>query len=271
MQHDSLTVSGAAGAVRTFHWPGSAPPSTPALVFVHGMLGDATFWAPTITALDALDAPRARGIAIELRGHGGSEPAEDGDYSPPACARDVLAMLDAYGLDRATIVGHSYGSLVALAFAALAPRRVARLVLVDPPGDFTRLPAATRRDELEPFLAALAGDGWREATRAGFEDALRGGRESTRQEILARLERAPRDATVSLFRPMFEYPSTGTLGAYLGRADASALAILAPSNAWPFSLHVLCPALEHVVVPDTGHWLILDDPAGFARALTNTG
>lgn len=228
------------------------------------MLGDASFWEPVV---EALGENRARAIAVELRGHGSSEPAESGDYSPAACAADVLAVLDAYGLERAHVVGHSYGALVALAFAARYPDRVARLVLADPPGDFTRLPSEVRAGQLEPFLASLDGAAWREATRGGFEDALQGGGESTRDIILSRLENAPREATVGLFRPMFAFDAVGALDTFLARDGAQAHAILATSNAWPYSLHVLRPSLPRTVIPNTGHWLMLDDPDAFATAL----
>jgi pimeloyl-ACP methyl ester carboxylesterase len=267
MQHDSLTVAGAAGPVRTFHWPATASAAAPALVLIHGMLGDAGFWAPTIAALDEAGTQRPRAIAVELRGHGGSEPPVDGDYSPAGCAADVARVLDAFGLERAVIVGHSYGSLVALAFAAAHPERVARLVLADPPGDLTTLPPKVRREELEPFLAAIEGDGWREAMRRGFDEACEGGRDATRQVIFDRLAAAPRERTAALFRPMFEFPAKATLERYLARGRGGAHAILAPSNAWPYSLHVLCPALTHTVLPNVGHWLLLDDPERFSGAL----
>ncbi|NUQ20025.1 MAG: alpha/beta hydrolase [Gemmatimonadaceae bacterium] len=264
MHHDSLSVSGPAGALRTFHWPGNAPASAPPLLFIHGMLGDASFWEPVVEALGD-DRPRA--IAIELRGHGSSEPPESGDYSPAACAADVLAVLDAYGFERALVVGHSYGAFVALAFAAAYPDRVARLVLADPPGDFTRLPSDVRREQLEPFLATLAGANWREATRGGFEEALQGGREATRDLIRSRLADASREATVGLFGPMFDFDAIGALDTFLAHEGARTHAILATSNAWPYSLHVLRPSLPHTVIPNTGHWLMLDDPDAFATAL----
>ncbi|HEX8850234.1 MAG TPA: alpha/beta fold hydrolase [Gemmatimonadaceae bacterium] len=264
MHHDSLAVAGPAGAIRTFHWPGNTRASAAPLLFIHGMLGDASFWEPTV---EALGDDRPRTIAMELRGHGSSEPPADDDYSPPACAEDARAVLDAYALDRATVVGHSYGALVALAFAAAHPERVARLILADPPGDFAHLSERERREQLEPFLAALAGEHWREATQAGFEDACAGGRETTRQMIFDRLAAARRESTVGLFRPMFQFAAVDALDRFLAHPGASAHAIVATSNAWPFSLHVLRPALPHTVIPGTGHWLMLDDPRAFAGAL----
>lgn len=67
--------------------------------------------------------------ALDQRGHGDSDrPA--GDYSMRAMAADVLAFMDAEGLQRATVVGHSMGTFVARQVALAAPGRVESLVLL---------------------------------------------------------------------------------------------------------------------------------------------
>jgi pimeloyl-ACP methyl ester carboxylesterase len=70
-----------------------------------------------------------------------------------------------------------------------------------------------------------------------------------------------------MFRSMMDYPASAALERYLANPDASARAILAPPNAWPFSLHNLVPAMRHSVVSDVGHWIMLDAPDRFAAAL----
>jgi hypothetical protein len=45
-------------------------------------------------------------------------------------------------------------------------------------------------------------------------------------------------------------------------------AILAPTNAWPCSLHVVRPSLATTIIPRVGHWLQLDAPEAFANAST---
>jgi pimeloyl-ACP methyl ester carboxylesterase len=67
--------------------------------------------------------------ALDQRGHGDSERPADG-YSMRTMAADVVAFMDAEGLQRATLIGHSMGTFVARQAALDAPERVASLVLL---------------------------------------------------------------------------------------------------------------------------------------------
>jgi non-heme chloroperoxidase len=70
-----------------------------------------------------------RVYALDLRGHGDSDrPA--GGYAPRDMAADVIAFMDALGIRRAILVGHSMGSFVAQQAALVAPERIAGLVLI---------------------------------------------------------------------------------------------------------------------------------------------
>jgi pimeloyl-ACP methyl ester carboxylesterase len=70
-----------------------------------------------------------RVYALDLRGHGDSDrPA--GGYAPRDMAADVIAFMDALGIRRATLVGHSMGSFVAQQAALAAPERIAGVVLI---------------------------------------------------------------------------------------------------------------------------------------------
>ena len=74
-------------------------------------------------------AERYRVVAVDLPGFGLSD-RRAGDYSPDALA-DVLAhVLDAKGIRRAHVIGHSWGSSVVLAFARRHPERLDRLVIM---------------------------------------------------------------------------------------------------------------------------------------------
>jgi pimeloyl-ACP methyl ester carboxylesterase len=100
---------------------GSGPP----LVFLHGVLGSTRVWEHLAADLAADHVV----VAPDLFGHGMSaKPA--GDYSLAGHAATVRDLLDALGLDRVTLVGHSLGGGIALEFTYLFPERVHGLVLV---------------------------------------------------------------------------------------------------------------------------------------------
>jgi pimeloyl-ACP methyl ester carboxylesterase len=100
-------------------------PRGPALLLLHGYSDS---WFSFSRILPLLD-PGYHVYALDLRGHGSSDRPSDG-YAMGDLAADVLGFMDERKLDRATLVGHSMGSLVAQQLAARAPHRVSRLVLI---------------------------------------------------------------------------------------------------------------------------------------------
>lgn len=113
-----------AGRFRTLTWPGE--PERLPVVLLHGLTAVADVWDPTI---EALGGDRPDCIALDQRGHGQSHPA--GGWSIDDYVADVVDLLDALGLERAHIVGHSMGARVALVFAARYPARTASAAIVD--------------------------------------------------------------------------------------------------------------------------------------------
>jgi non-heme chloroperoxidase len=97
----------------------------PAVIFLHGYSDS---WSSFSRVLPLLPA-RLHAYALDQRGHGDSERPRTG-YAMRDLAADVVAFMDAKGIARATVVGHSMGSFVAQQVALAAPRRVERLVLV---------------------------------------------------------------------------------------------------------------------------------------------
>lgn len=75
-------------------------------------------------------SPRYRTIALDLRGRGDSEKPATG-YALQDHAQDVVALLDRLGIERAVILGHSFGGLLTIYLAAHYPGRVSRAILVD--------------------------------------------------------------------------------------------------------------------------------------------
>lgn len=97
----------------------------PCIVFIHGALNDHSVW----TLLARWFAHHGHAVlALDLPGHGRSDgpPLADAE----ALADWVLALLDAAGVRKAALVGHSMGSLIALEAAGRAPERIERLVML---------------------------------------------------------------------------------------------------------------------------------------------
>jgi len=114
--------------------------SGPDLVLIHGVGGNIATWHFRI--VPAL-WDRYRVLTYDLRGHGYSDRTPDG-YTCTSLATDLSLLLDELGVERANVVGHSYGADVALYFSYLYPARVRRAVLIEPMVP-ALVPAVTRQ------------------------------------------------------------------------------------------------------------------------------
>lgn len=99
-----------------------------AVLTIHGALIADTFLP---LCREASLADRYRLIRYRRRGHGGSDPYS-GEISLELPAQDSVALLDHLGIERAHVIGHSGGGLMAVALAIAAPERVHSLVLLEP-------------------------------------------------------------------------------------------------------------------------------------------
>jgi pimeloyl-ACP methyl ester carboxylesterase len=118
-----LTVNGHPSYCYTGGKPFDA--AQPTVIFIHGVLNDHSVW---ILQTRYLAHHGWNVLALDLPGHcrsGGEPPA-----SVEEAADFVLALMDAAGLKQAALIGHSFGSLIALEAASKAPERVSQLVLV---------------------------------------------------------------------------------------------------------------------------------------------
>jgi pimeloyl-ACP methyl ester carboxylesterase len=101
----------------------------PAVVLVHGSGPGVTAYANWRLVIPEL-AKQFRVIAPDMVGFGFSERPADADYSVQTWANQVVGLLDALGLEKASIVGNSFGGAIALRVATQHPDRVERLVLM---------------------------------------------------------------------------------------------------------------------------------------------
>lgn len=112
---------------KIYAYAGGKPldPAQPTLVFIHGVLNDHSVW---ILQTRYFAHHGFNVLAVDLPGHGKSE-----GHCPKTveeAAEFVLKLLDALGVKKAGLIGHSWGSLIALHAASLAPERVSHLAMV---------------------------------------------------------------------------------------------------------------------------------------------
>lgn len=98
----------------------------PPLLLLHGLSSNALFWSRI-----ARELADRRVIAVDQRGHGRTGAASD--YAVEELVADAAAVLDDARVERALVVGHSWGASVALAAAGTRPDRCAGLVFADGP------------------------------------------------------------------------------------------------------------------------------------------
>jgi pimeloyl-ACP methyl ester carboxylesterase len=103
--------------------------SGPDVILIHGVTGDLSIWF-LCEAMGVL-ARSFRVTAFDLRGHGYSDVPRDG-YTSADQQADVTAIMDTLEIDRAMLVGHSFGAVIAMHAAVLHPDRIDSVVLSDP-------------------------------------------------------------------------------------------------------------------------------------------
>jgi pimeloyl-ACP methyl ester carboxylesterase len=235
------------------------------VVLLHGLFGAGQNWGAIRAAL----APRFRVITPDLRNHGAS--GRDADMTYAAMAGDVAATMDALGIPRAAVLGHSMGGKVAMALALAHPDRVARLVVADiapvryPPA-LRGYVAAMQAIPLRPGLARREADAALAATipEAGIRAFLL-------QNL--RFEADPPAWRLGLDQIAAAMPAIEDFSPPLGaRFDGPVLVLAGERSGYIRPEHhalfrALFPAARFATVPQAGHWVHAENPSGFLALL----
>jgi 2-hydroxy-6-oxonona-2,4-dienedioate hydrolase len=117
-----------AGGIRT-RFAEAGDPDLPGLLLLHGTGGHWETFAPNLGAL----SEHFHCVAVDMVGNGFSA-KPDYDYEIAVYVRQMLAVLDHFGMTRSSVVGMSLGAWVAARLALDAPERVERVILMSPAG-----------------------------------------------------------------------------------------------------------------------------------------
>ena len=243
-------------------------PGPPALCFLHGGSAHAHWFDWVVPRF----ADRYHIISLDQRGHGASQWAPTPAYATEDFADDLVAVLDALGWARMTVIGHSMGGHNAMAFAAWHPDRTERLVVVDsrPSIPRDRLQNMHRRGDRGPM---------RHET---LDSALRSFRLLPRETV----------ADPRLLEHLARQGITQRDGKFLYRFDPACNGRRRPTDGWTLLDRIAAPTLlvrgelspvlpremademlaripraRLVEIPGTYHHLVLDAPGAFAEAL----
>jgi pimeloyl-ACP methyl ester carboxylesterase len=247
-----LFVEGGAGRLRVSDGGAGGTP----VLFLHGLGVDLESWRAQLDHL----RPARRAIAYDHRGHGGSDPARDGVYTVPALAEDLELVVRALALDRFFLVGHSMSGALLTAYAASHPEKVAGLVYADAVGDFHAV--APQQVEAMKLVQGSPSFG-KPKQREAFGQMLVSAHPATRERVLAALDRLDTPAFPALRRSMADFSAAELLPRYGGPR----LAIEVAGNGTPVLFSSLDRKAPRVAIPGVSHWLMMDDPDAFDRAL----
>ena len=252
--------------------------SGPALLLLHGLGANHTTWLPVLDTL----ARRYTVIAPDLLGHGESDKPR-ADYSVGGFANGMRDLLTVLGIDKVTVVGHSFGGGVAMQFAYQFPERTERLVLVGSGGLGPEVSTAIRAITTPGFhqvMGLLTLPGVRHLGEAGLRALSRTGIKEFRDfdevaEIYQSFQDpAARAAIRHVVRAVVDWQGqivTMADRAYL--TDAMPMCVIwgDEDRVIPTSHAAraaeLAPKARVEIIPNAGHFPHKDHPERFARTL----
>lgn len=237
----------------------------PPLVLLHGLFGAGQNWGGIRSVL----ARRFRVLTPDLRNHGSSGRASDMSYA--AMAADVAETMDAAGMPRAAVLGHSMGGKVAMALALAQPARVERLVVAD-------IAPVRYAPALRGYVAAMQAIPLRSGlTRREADAALAATipEANIRAFLLQnlRFEADPPAWRLGLAELAAAMPDIEDFPAAPGaRFDGPVLVMAGERSGYIRAEHhalfcALFPAASFATVPAAGHWVHAENPSGFLALL----
>lgn len=257
---EGMLVSSGGIGIHYLEWPGAT--TDPALIFLHG----GGLHAHTFDLVGNLLRDTGRCVALDLRGHGESERSPR--YGSEQTADDITATIEALGLKRVVVIGHSFGGIGGITWAARRPAEIAGLVIVDVGPELqneatasindsiTSRPTFADLEELEGYVnggfavdSMAANLHWRDDGRLGVKY-------DETQFDLGKLHLAQGDEMRDLARQI-DCPTTilrGSRSKVLSDEAAAELAGLIPGATWHR-------------VEDAGHTIQSSNPLALAAAV----
>ena len=242
-------------------------PALPTAVFIHGVLNDHSVW---ILQTRYLAHHGWNVLAVDLPGHGKS--GGDAPASVEGAALSVAALLDAAGVHKAALIGHSWGSLIALEIAATRPDRVSHLAMVGTAFPMAVSPALLAMSQAQPLQAIDLINQFSHSMLAPPPSAMGPGTwlYGTARALMRRVLAS--NGAVNVFHRGFKACDDYKTGfEAMARVHCPVLFVLGQHDQMtsPKAAQALVSSAAHarVVTVDAGHQLMLEAPEAVLSAL----
>ena len=256
-------ASARAGSIDIAYWRGGRVGQGPAVLFLHGLGWDGSLWWPFVERyLDRFDV-----ICADSRGHGASG-KPPGPYSIKMFADDMLALLDALGVERAAVVGLSQGGMTAQVMATQAPGRVTALAAVATAGRTDPTAAANMEERIQAARSAGIEAAARIAATSIFSEAFLARTPGYLDAFIAwrvGMDNAPLEAAMRALAGFDVLPGLPKLKIPV-MVVAGAVDRLIPPAA-SRAIAGAAPGAQYVEIPESGHMIAVEQPAAFAAVL----
>ena len=235
------------------------------VVLLHGYLESMYVWEDFLPLL----TPHLRVITVDIPGHGISE--VKGEVHTMEMVAEVLRdMLDALGIERVTMVGHSMGGYVSLAFCAAYPERLDGVVLLSSsPNPDTELKRENRRREIALVRAGKKDALARVAPEAGFAEQNRRRLKSYIDDLVEQVHITEDEGIVALLGGMIERKDQNEM---LRNSSVRQLFILGKKDGYipveaAEEFIAKNPQAEVVWLEESGHMGFIEQPQECAQAI----
>ena len=260
-----------------FHYMEWGNPANPTMIFLHGFAQQCHSWDFVALAF----ADRYHIIALDQRGHGDSDWAPDGDYSPETQQKDIEAFVDKLKLNKFILMGLSMGGRNSFTYSANNPTRVKALIIVDAGPENVRAGTQNIRNfvEQEDELDSIDAFVDRVIKYNPRRDPIQ-----IRGSIINNLKELPDGKWTWKYDKVLRSPGrmgnpqdpdvTNRLWGYVENLQCPTLVvrgdksdIIATNTADEMAARI--PNGQVAIVEDAGHLVMGDNPAGFESAVTN--
>jgi pimeloyl-ACP methyl ester carboxylesterase len=223
------------------------------IVFAHSFGGSSEQWRNQIRHFGS----DHKVVAFDFRSHGKSEVSTPPLYAAEALAGDIAAVVDSLDLHHFILVGHSMGGAASIAYSSANPDKVAGLVLVGTPGK-------TPEQQSSPVIASLESDKYQMVMDQYMKGLLNDANPATESAVMEGIKKISKETSISIIKALFEFDP---LPAFASLKMPILIISTSREKAQPNSLMNQMPKLPNRVFEQTSHWIQMDKPQEFNKAL----